>query len=475
MIRKLYEKNSEIKLVMAGNIFRMKIFMLAAFLLAAFILTSAVSSGDAAAINRPEKELTLAESIDLALEQNQGFKAAREELKKQEATLSMARAARRPELTLSSSYARFDDDFGAGGGLAEELGFELNGGAESRHTTDLNLQQPLFTFGRISGRIESSEAALRAGEAGYAGERQDLIHEVIILYHNLILSEEAVRVQKDYLRAIESHKEVVEANLEAGLITRLDLYEVRVALSEIEQKLIEAESDLKLARSRFSSLLGLPAAVRPTAALKPGDRFENLEDELLLLGEEDIIDLSENFQLENLSHRLQASEARTEAARAERYPTIGLSGNYSREDDGFGFDESSWSAAVGLSLNLFDGGQRKAEIEQAVSEMRQLDHLRLDMDSRLQVEARRALSALSDARARQKLAREMRREATERVKLAELRYSAGVGTGTDVLDARAEKSRALLTGSQTDFRRVEAAADMYRVLGRIDKIYEEVR
>lgn len=465
------------------------IFFMAGILLACSLL---FSTGAEADVHNGE-EITLAESIELALEQNWGLMAAREDLRSQEPMVDMAEAARYPDLDFSTSYSRFDETGVMDADFDEEqlLQFDfiddpdaelladtfegMDDGTDSMYSTEINLRQPIYTFGRISSSIESAEAALRAGEAGFTDERQELIHDVITAYHNVILAEEMVEVQKDHREAVRSHKEVVEANLEAGLVTELDLYEARVALSEIEQELVEAESDLKLARDQFRSVLGLPETARIAPAGEDEASLEGLEKEVLALSEEEErLDLADNPQLEELSHQLEASKAETEAAEADRYPDISLSGNYSFEDDEFGFDESSWSVAVSLGFDIFDGGQTKAEIEQAEAESEQLEHSREDMRSQLGVEAERALNAFADALSQKDLAFEMLREAEERVELAELRYAEGVGTSTDVLDARAEKSQARLTRKQAEYSRIEAIADVYRVRGEVDKLFEEV-
>ncbi|SDM35543.1 TolC family protein [Halarsenatibacter silvermanii] len=466
----------------------------AVFLIAGILLLGFSLSAQGAETETPAGEsITLAESIELALEQNWGLMSAREELRSQEPMVDIAESARYPDIDFSTSYSRFDETGVMDADLDEEqLGqlesiedqdvptianmFEgMDDGQDSMHSTEISLQQPIYTFGRISSGIESAEAALRAGEAGFTDERQDLIHDVITAYHNVILAEEMVGVQKDHREAVKSHKEVVEANLEAGMVTELDLYEARVALSEIEQELVEAESDLKLARNQFRSVLGLPETAQISPADEPQDSLEGMEDEALKLSEkEERIDLADNPQLEELSHQLEASQADTEAAEAERYPDIALSGSYSLEDDDFGFDESSWSVAVSVGLDVFDGGQTRAEIEQAEAESRQLEHAREDMRSQLEVEYERAFNALSDALSQEDLAFDMREEAEKRVELAELRYAEGVGTSTDVLDARAEESQARLARKQAEYSRIEAISDVYRVLGHVDKLFEEV-
>jgi len=430
------------------------------------------------------RELTLAESIDIALENNLGLKASQEELRTLKPTVDMAEAARYPNISLSTSYVRM-------GGDAEEIEFDVGidwiddilneifaeafEPPDSIFQTEVTLQQPIFTFGRISSGIEQAEAAYQAGEAGFSSDRQELIHEVVTNYHDVILSREMVDFQRDVREQVQAHKEVVRANLEAGLVTELDLHEARVALSEVEQELMEARSGLELAREGFRSLLGLERGTRITLADSGEELLGELEERAVkLAGAEDYLDLSDNPNLEQFEYQQEASQAGLSLAEAERYPVISLMGNYSWEDEDFGFEDSSWSVAVNVSLDIFDGGQQRAEIEQAEAELRQLEYVREEMEDGLRLEAKRALSGLQNARSRQELAGERLEEARARVDLAELRYAEGVGTSTDVLNARTDKNQARLTGLQAEFSRIEALADIYLVLGEADKLFEVV-
>ncbi len=303
-----------------------------------------------------------------------------------------------------------------------------------------------------------------------------MIHEVITTYNNVLLAEELLELQHDIKEQVETHLDVVQSNLDAGMVTELDRHEAMVALSEVEQEIVEARSNLELAREGFRSLLGLERGIEIGLAGSYDEAFINLEDEVLKMAEENqLIDLEDNPQLEALAYQREASEASLEMTEAERFPTIAMVGNYSWEDEDIGFEDSSWSIGVNVSFDIFDGGQRRAEIEQAEAEMRQLEYNRQEAEDGLYIEANRALNAFYDAISQEELTAQMQEQAEEQLRLAELRYSEGVGTSTDVIDARAGYSQARLAGEEARYSRIESLADLYLVLGRTDKLLEEVK
>ncbi len=473
------------------------------YIFISFFIISMLVFGPARAGAVDYENLSLEESLEIALENNRGLLASGEELKGVRTSVDMAEAARLPNISISSSYMRFGGDqeqfdFELDGSdlanefdwMSDEFGEEIAGSfneffssigegfeqPDSIFQTELSLQQPLYTFGRISSGIDQARAGYSAAEAGFEGDRQELIHEVITTYNNVLLAEELLELQHDIKEQVETHLDVVQSNLDAGMVTELDRHEAMVALSEVEQEIVEARSNLKLAREGFRSLLGLERGIEIGFAGSYDEAFINLEDEVLKMAEEnELIDLEDNPQLEALAYQREASEASLEMAEAERFPTIAMVGNYSWEDEDFGFEDSSWSIGVNVSFDIFDGGQRRAEIEQAEAEMRQMEYNRQEAEDGLYIEANRALSSLNDAISQEELTAQMQEQAEEQLRLAELRYSEGVGTSTDVIDARAGYSQARLAGEEARFSRIEALADLYLVLGRTDKLLEEVK
>ena len=432
------------------------------------------------------QSLTLEESLEIAMENNRGLLASGEELKGVATSIEMAEAGRYPKISLSASYLRMggtdsetiemDNQAPPGMGVFID---QLNQAFEQPDTafqTELSLQQPLYTFGRITAGIEQAEAGYRAAEAGFEGDRQELIHEVITTYNNALLAEKMLELQHEIKEQAEGHLEVVDSNLEAGMVTELDRYEAKVALSEVEQEIVEAESNLAMAKEGFRSLLGLERGTEIGLAGSGEGAFASLEAEVLAEADRnELIDLEDNPRLEALDQQQAASEASMELAEAERFPTLALVGNYTWEDEEFGFANNSWSLGINLSFDIFDGGQRQAEIKQAEAELKQLEYEQEEAEDGLYIEAQRALNAFYDAISQEELTAEMEEQAEKQLDLAELRYSEGVGTSTDVLDARAGYSQARLAAEEARFKRIEALADLYLVLGQAEQLVEEVK
>ncbi|HEY2622105.1 MAG TPA: TolC family protein, partial [Dyella sp.] len=138
--------------------------------------------------------------------------------------------------------------------------------------------------------------------------------------------------------------------------------------------------------------------------------------------------------------QLRAADADIGAARADFFPRIALTGSYgyasSELSELFDRDKQSWSVGGLISLPIFDGGQRRAQLGQAQAR-------RDELVATYQRAVQTAFSEVSDAligRQRYKeqiAAQEQAVEAQRRLaETAELRYQNGISIYLEVVDAR---------------------------------------
>ena len=145
---------------------------------------------------------------------------------------------------------------------------------------------------------------------------------------------------------------------------------------------------------------------------------------------------------------LQAAKANVAAARAAFLPRIALTGSWgtaSAELDGlFRSGSRAWQFAPTISLPIFDGGQRQANLNlQAVRQNMAV----VQYEKTIETAMREVLDALSSRTMLEQqlvVLTEQRAALKERARLARLRYDQGASPYLDVLDAE----RDLLSAEQ---------------------------
>ena len=118
-------------------------------------------------------------------------------------------------------------------------------------------------------------------------------------------------------------------------------------------------------------------------------------------------------------------------------PSVSGSLSNSWSDDRWpGTEDSNWGVGVGLNLNVFDSGVTKSKVAAAKANlMVAKESYRQDTDN-VELDVRNCYNTLREAEKRISTTRVAVSKAEEDYHIAQVRYEAGVGTNTDVLDAQ---------------------------------------
>ena len=155
-----------------------------------------------------------------------------------------------------------------------------------------------------------------------------------------------------------------------------------------------------------------------------------------------------------LARRVDATGERERAAAAGTKPTMAVGGgfDYARPNPrSFPRQEAwktSWDASVNVGWPIFDGGRARSEIGEAAAFGRAARARLADLDASIGVEVRQRLSEVVSSRAAIDAATDAVRSATEARRVIGERFTAGVATSTDVLDAQVELLQAELDRTQ---------------------------
>jgi outer membrane protein TolC len=169
-----------------------------------------------------------------------------------------------------------------------------------------------------------------------------------------------------------------------------------------------------------------------------------------------------------LEIRAEGSAERLTAAEAGRLPLVATVGGYdfARPNPKIFPRQDAWKPAwdVGVNFNwsLFDGGRVRAEVAEAAANQKAAEERLKDFDVNVDVEVRQRAADVASAHAAIAAADVGVRSAAEARRVIAERFSAGVATNTDVIDAQV----ALL---QADLDRTRALANAKLAEARLDR------
>jgi len=265
-----------------------------------------------------------------------------------------------------------------------------------------------------------------------------------LAYFDLLEAEKIVAVAGREVERVEAHLRDARNLYEEGVITKNDLLQAEVRLSDARQRLLSAGNQRAINVSRLNNIMVRPLNTGLDPVDPDGTAFPLTA--VSREGEGEAVFLRPEVQI--VDETLKALGLEELSKKAEYYPRIFARGSYDYTENRFQTHEGNWAMTIGLGVNLFSGGSTKAEIEKLGHLKMRLMEQRSKLLEDIRLEAETYLLSAGSAGERVSVTKDAVRQADENLRINRLRYEEGVGTATEVLDAVA-----LMTVAETNYFR----------------------
>jgi outer membrane protein len=397
------------------------------------------------ALAQEKKSLTLNEAIDLGIKNSKQLKNSQAKIEEATAVLREEQDKKLPSGSVSGSYLRLNSanfdlktkDNSSGGGNTSETP-KVNQAIYGL----LNVSLPIYSGGRIRYGIESASFLQKAAQLDAEEDKNEVVQTVIEAFANLFKAKTAVRLMQENL--LQSQQRVKDlANLEKnGLLARNDLLKAELQSSNIELSLLDADNNWRLANVNMDLMLGLPTTTE--LALDTSDVIK--KDDQRVLDEYVQAALTNRKDVVATDLRKKAAETGVKSAKAEKYPSLNLTGGYIAADIPNVFSvTNAVNIGVGVSYNISSLWKNKAKVDQAQSKVKQwvIAESILDDNIRLQVN-KDYLSLLSNRKKIEVYAKAVE-QAQENYRIIKNKFDNSLATTTELLEADVAQLQANLS------------------------------
>lgn len=383
---------------------------------------------------------TLAQAVAAAVERNPQVRAAEQSARAAEARAQAARAALLPSLSLSAT--------GAASGAT--------GGSGTSGQVSASVSYLVYDGGIREAQIRQADAQAQAARENLAVVRSDVTLQAVQAFMGVVSAERFIAVREQAVAQARGQLGAAQAGFRAGTLPQSDVLRAESHLASAEVDLIEARAQADLRRVALRTLLAIDVTGPITVvAPEPPPAFEVSQEEALRRA-------VTRPEVRRSEADVRAAEAALAAAMIAGGVTVTLDGRYVLVASGGA--SGTWSVGAAISLPVYDGGRRRAQVEEARASLdaakARLEHTRLQV----QQEAIQARLALASAAARVEASQRALAAAREAHRVAEGRYRAGVGTILEVASARAELTAAEVTAMQVAADRWTALASLRRAV-----------
>lgn len=386
--------------------------------------------------------ISLEQALELAKQNNNDLQVAVLQLQRSQSSLKEAQAALLPSLNLqggvirsrSSSTTLLERQTARRSNIPSE-----NPDATSVFDSQAELRYDLYTSGRRTAAIKEAEEQVRLQKFEVERQSEEIRLNVATEYYGLQQSDESVRIARSAVENSQASLRDAQALERAGVGTKFDVLRSQVNLANSQQELTDALSQQAIARRRLALRLNLPQSVSITASdpVQLAGLWKSSLEDSIVLAYQNRAELQQKLAERNIR------EQQRKQALATLGPQISFIARYDlldRFNDGVAINDG-YSVGLRASMNLYDGGASRARAARAKTEIAIAEAEFAERRNQVRFQVEEAYSSHLANLENVQTAATALDQAKESLRLARLRFQAGVGTQTDVINAQSELTR----------------------------------
>ena len=413
--------------------------------------------------------LSLDQALSIALSENPTIRIADQEITKQEYAKIGTYSSLFPQVDFSGAYQRTVEKQTMYMDGMEGMGMEggLKVGRDNLYSAGFTASMPLISAPLWKSlKISAYDVELSIEKA--RSSRVDMVDQVKQAFYTVLLADDALDVYRQaYDNAVFNYNEI-ERKYQQGLLAEYDLIRANVNVKNAEPNMYDAENSLILARWQLKALLGLDLESNIECVGSLSDFERNLIGDYLNIN----LSLEDNSTLKQLDIQHKQLQTTKKMQVAQYYPSLGLQFDYQwiSMNNNFKFKDYKWDpysvVSVALTIPIFSGGKRYADVKKTQISINQLKDQRLDTERMLNVAAKQYNDQMKTCIKQYQAASAGVEEAEKSYKITMKRYETGEGTMLEINDAQLSLTQSQLNLNQSIYNYLVAKSGLEKTLGQ---------
>jgi outer membrane factor, OMF family len=315
------------------------------------------------------------------------------------------------------------------------------GGAGSFFNGGVSVAYEIFSFGRREATINSSKKLIQSNALEVQRQLEQLRQDITSAYYDIQQAQALITVAEGSVKQAEENLRVLNLGEQAGVRTRFEVLQASVTLADVQQLLIQAASLRTIAQRQLAERLNLPNGVNVEL---PSPNVDRAGSWSLSLEDSIVIALNNRVELPQNDLQRDISILQRRILRSQQRPQLQGVASFDIADDLEDRVLGAYGYTVGVQMNFnfFDGGQTKAQLRQLD---RTIDILEQQYEQQRETIRFAVEQAYYNLRANESniaIAAQSVQQAAEGLRLARLRFEAGVGTTLEIVRAQADLTQA---------------------------------
>jgi len=423
-------------------------------------------------------KLTLRQCEELALKNSASVKDAQARLELAEAKRAQAAHAKiLPKFEVRNVWGpspRARGEFNQFGVLSSPD--TSTGFSDLRYFTEVevNLLQPIFTFGKFAGLSRAASYGAEAEEANFRKKQNDVRSKVRQVYWGAVLGKELLAVVENARSEMDKAESKIQEKLDEGSedVSQTDLFKLKIFKYEINKRYREALSKIEIANAALGALIGH----------RHDEKFEIAAEYLdpVNLNVEDIdvyYDMAAHSrpEISQLRAGVNARESLLTVSRSDYYPQFFFGGQvkYNFAKDRFdpnnpfvnnptNFFRPGFVVGASWNLNFL---QTRDKVRVAHAEYKKLEEKEAVLSDAIKLEVRKTYLELKDAETNMLESRKALKASGSWLRSVSMTFDIGVAEVKDLIEAFQADGKMQAEHLENVFKYNAAAAKLSKVVG----------
>ncbi|QAA80505.1 TolC family protein [Aequorivita sp. H23M31] len=410
------------------------------------------------AIAQQTVPISKAEVLEKVVQQNRKLKIGEQEVLSAKGDFNQTNAVFLPNISAShSAMATTNPLMAFGFKLNQEIVTQadfdpnkLNNPSQiNMYATKFEVQQPIINVDGIFQR-KAARAKWEATRMQLARTGDYLFLETEKAYMQLQLAYKNVTVLESALKAGEENLRLANNSFKQGYLQQSDVLSVQVRVTEIENQLQYAKSNIINASEYLAVLMNedLEGILKPTDSLTVTSELISLENSL-----------DSRSDVKAMEFATEAYKQNHKADKMAFLPRLNAFGSYELYDDEiFQGDANGYLFGAALTWNIFEGSKRFGKSQSSKAEFNKANLELEQYKSESQLEVNKAKRMLEDAKNNLRLTALALQQSEEALRIRTNRFKEGLERTTDLLTAETQFSQKQLEYFNTVFQHNYALA-----------------
>jgi len=368
-----------------------------------------------------EETLTWEDCVREAAKNNPALISSKESVKSTEAAKSITASGLFPQVSASAGVTKSKTETSGSSG-----GDGNNGGGGSSNDSSVNNynygvsgNQLIFDGFKTANQVNAASEDIKAAQENYKFTSSDVRLSLRTAFIELLKAQEGLRIKEEIYERRRQNFELVTLRYESGQENKGSLLTEQANLIQARFDVTQAGRDIDLSRRKLSKEMGRSDTSEITAKgdFKVAEEVREMPDFSVIA--------QDNPSLKQLIAQKNSAIFNLKSARAEFMPEVTASGSAGRSDTNWPPENNNWSIGASVSLPIFEGGKRLADVKKATAQLNKAEADLTDGLNSVVETLQDRWTSLQQALDNVSVQKEFLTANEERAKITEAQYSIG--------------------------------------------------